>query len=215
MSLHSIHAADGNAPATEIIARVGQLTRMLRDSLKQLGLEQSITQAAQAIPDARERLNYVIGMTAQAAERALNCVDAAQPRQNQLAAEARALKARWDGWFDQPIDLADARILVAETRRYLQDVPEHTAFTNAQLLEIMMAQDFQDLTGQVIRRMMDVIHQIEQQLLMVLLDHLPQLPDKAKHGNESLLNGPQVDKRADGIVINQDQVDDLLGSLGF
>ena len=71
--------------------------------------------------------------------------------------------------FADPIDLADARELVTDTRQFLADVPAHTSFTNAQLLEIMMAQDFQDLTGQVIKRMMDVIQEIERQLLMVLL----------------------------------------------
>jgi hypothetical protein len=53
-------------------------------------------------------------------------------------------------------------------------VPGHTSFTNAQLLDIMMAQDFQDLTGQVIKRMMDVIQEIERQLLMVLLENIPE-----------------------------------------
>ena len=52
---------------------------MLRDSLRELGLDQAIAEAAEAIPDARDRLDYVVQMTAQAAERALNCVEAAQP----------------------------------------------------------------------------------------------------------------------------------------
>lgn len=86
---------------------------------------------------------------------------------------AKALTQRWDDWFADPIDLADARELVTDTRQFLADVPAHTSFTNAQLLEIMMAQDFQDLTGQVIKRMMDVIQEIERQLLMVLLENIP------------------------------------------
>ncbi|MBA0204444.1 protein phosphatase CheZ [Pectobacterium aroidearum] len=203
------------ASATEIISRIGQLTRMLRDSLKELGLDNAIAEAAEAIPDARDRLDYVVQMTAQAAERALSCVEAAQPRQNQLEADAKSLKARWDEWFENPIELADARELVTDTRSYLEDVPQHTSFTNAQLLEIMMAQDFQDLTGQVIKRMMDVVQEIEKQLLMVLLENIPEKPDAPKRANDGLLNGPQLDKGAAGIVANQDQVDDLLDSLGF
>ncbi|KHN53574.1 protein phosphatase CheZ [Pectobacterium fontis] len=203
------------ASATEIISRIGQLTRMLRDSLKELGLDHAIAEAAEAIPDARDRLDYVVQMTAQAAERALNCVEAAQPRQNQLEADAKSLKVRWDEWFENPIELADARELVTDTRSYLEDVPQHTSFTNAQLLEIMMAQDFQDLTGQVIKRMMDVVQEIEKQLLMVLLENIPEKPDAPKRANDGLLNGPQLDKDAAGIVANQDQVDDLLDSLGF
>jgi len=200
--------------AGDIISRIGQLTRMLRDSLKELGLDQAIAQAAEAIPDARDRLDYVVQMTAQAAERALNCVDAAQPRQTQMASGAKALTARWDSWFDQPIELGDARELVTDTRQFLGEVPEHAAFTHAQLMEIMMAQDFQDLTGQVIKRMMDVIQEIEKQLLMVLLENMPE-PAQAKRANDGLLNGPQMDHTAEGVVANQGQVDDLLDSLGF
>ncbi|CPR21100.1 Chemotaxis response-phosphatase CheZ [Brenneria goodwinii] len=203
------------ASATEIISRIGQLTRMLRDSLRELGLDSAIAEAAEAIPDARDRLDYVVQMTAQAAERALSCVEAAQPRQNQLEADAKSLKSRWDQWFENPIELADARELVTDTRKYLEGVPEQTAFTNAQLLEIMMAQDFQDLTGQVIKRMMDVIQEIEKQLLMVLLENMPEKTAAPKRANDGLLNGPQVDKSAAGVVSNQDQVDDLLDSLGF
>ncbi|WP_192458728.1 protein phosphatase CheZ [Musicola keenii] len=214
MNPHPMPSSD-QATATEIISRIGQLTRMLRDSLKELGLDQAIAEAAEAIPDARDRLDYVVQMTAQAAERALSCVEAAQPRQNQLEVEAKSLKERWDQWFENPIELADARELVTDTRNYLETVPDHTGFTNAQLLEIMMAQDFQDLTGQVIKRMMDVVQEIEKQLLMVLLENIPDKPSADRRANEGLLNGPQVDKTAAGIVSNQDQVDDLLDSLGF
>lgn len=201
--------------AADIIARIGSLTRMLRDSLRELGLDQAIAEAAEAIPDARDRLDYVVQMTAQAAERALNCVELSQPHQSQMEKGAKALSGRWDAWFENPIELADARELVSDTRHYLAEVPTHTSFTNAQLLEIMMAQDFQDLTGQVIKRMMDVIQEIERQLLMVLLENIPEQGARQKRENDSLLNGPQVDTSKAGVVASQDQVDDLLDSLGF
>lgn len=203
------------ASAHDIISRIGSLTRMLRDSLRELGLDQAIAEAAEAIPDARDRLDYVVQMTAQAAERALNCVEASQPRQTQLENGAKELKGRWDEWFENPIELSDARSLVSDTRGYLESVPVHTSFTNAQLLEIMMAQDFQDLTGQVIKRMMDVIQEIERQLLMVLLENMPEANARQKKESNSLLNGPQMNAAAPGVVANQDQVDDLLDSLGF
>lgn len=215
MTSHPMPPVNDSASATEIISRIGQLTRMLRDSLRELGLDQAIAEAAEAIPDARDRLDYVVQMTAQAAERALSSVEAAQPVQNQMESDAKALTARWDQWFENPIELADAKELVTDTRKYLGDVPQHTSFTNAQLLEIMMAQDFQDLTGQVIKRMMMVVQEIEKQLLMVLLENIPEQPTKEKRQNDSLLNGPQMDKSAAGVVSNQDQVDDLLDSLGF
>ncbi|EGA06373.1 protein phosphatase CheZ, partial [Salmonella enterica] len=51
----SIKPADEGS-AGDIIARIGSLTRMLRDSLRELGLDQAIAEAAEAIPDARDRL---------------------------------------------------------------------------------------------------------------------------------------------------------------
>ncbi|BDH45412.1 protein phosphatase CheZ [Salmonella enterica subsp. enterica serovar Choleraesuis] len=206
-------ALPSDPTAADLVAKIGSLTRMLRDSLRELGLDRTIAEAAQAIPDARDRLDYVAQMTSQAAERALNGVDAALPHQEQLAQQAAALSQRWDTWFDRPLDDAAARQLVDDTRSYFREVPEHTDATREQLREIMMAQDFQDLTGQVIKRMLDVIHEIERQLLMTLLENMPapvqnQEPD-------SLLNGPQVKANASGVVASQDQVDDLLDSLGF
>ncbi|MBE9738029.1 protein phosphatase CheZ, partial [Escherichia coli] len=113
----SIKPADEHS-AGDIIARIGSLTRMLRDSLRELGLDQAIAEAAEAIPDARDRLYYVVQMTAQAAERALNSVEASQPHQDQMEKSAKALTQRWDDWFADPIDLADARELVTDTRQF-------------------------------------------------------------------------------------------------
>ncbi|MBD2799700.1 protein phosphatase CheZ [Xenorhabdus sp. M] len=218
MSENPVMPRDEVIPTSEIISRIGQLTRMLRDSLRELGLDRTIAQAAEAIPDARERLNYVVQMTAQAAERVLNCVEAAQPRQNELEASAKSLTKRWDEWFEDPknVDQADVRLLVTDTRNYLNLVPDYASFTNTQLLEIMMAQDFQDLTGQVIKRMMEVIQELEKQLVMVLMENMPSdQVAKVKKDNDSLLNGPQVNQSTTGVIANQEQVDDLLDSLGF
>ncbi|CDL85275.1 protein phosphatase CheZ [Xenorhabdus szentirmaii] len=218
MSENPVMPRDEVIPTSEIISRIGQLTRMLRDSLRELGLDRTIAQAAEAIPDARERLNYVVQMTAQAAERVLNCVEAAQPRQNELEASAKSLTKRWDEWFENPknVDQVDVRLLVTDTRNYLNLVPDYASFTNTQLLEIMMAQDFQDLTGQVIKRMMEVIQELEKQLVMVLMENMPSdQVAKVKKDNDSLLNGPQVNQSTTGVIANQEQVDDLLDSLGF
>ena len=135
----------------ELIQRIGRLTRMLRDNMRESGLDREIERAAEAIPDARDRLNYVASTTEKAADRALNACERAQPLQDALASHAQGLSARWDAWYAQPVALDQARELVVDTRAYLSAVPEQAAATNAQLLEIMMAQDFQDLTGQVIR----------------------------------------------------------------
>jgi chemotaxis protein CheZ len=202
-----------NGDPGELIHRIASLTRMLRDSMRELGLDQAIKDAAEAIPDARDRLRYVAQMTEQAAHRVLNAIDQAQPIQDDMAKKSQALDTRWREWFDQPLELAQARELVNDTRAFLQDVPRQTQATQSKLLEIMMAQDFQDLTGQVIMKMMDVVGAIEKELLQVLLDSVP---TERREEAATLLNGPQVNPegKAD-VVTSQDQVDDLLASLGF
>jgi len=213
MSAHALHMPAAGDSAEQLVNRIGHLTRLLRESMRELGLDQEIAKAAQAIPDARDRLNYVAAMTERAAERALNAIDVAQPIQEKLSKQAKTLAQRWDEWFVSPVELDDARVLVLDTRNYLKDVPQQASAINAQLIEIMMAQDFQDLTGQVIKKMMEVVHEMEKQLLQVLIDNTP--VEKRQEGN-GLLNGPQMraDENPDA-VSDQEQVDDLLSSLGF
>ena len=221
-------ASNWGTDPENLIQRIGQLTRMLRESMRELGLDKEIEKAAQAIPDARDRLTYVATMTEQAAERALNAIDRAKPPQEALEKGAKELDARWQSWFANPIELAEARELVNDTRAYLGDVPKQTQATQRELLEILMAQDFQDLTGQVIKKMNEVIREIEHQLVQVLIDSVPDGSEAAllkrlaeseweEPKQNSLLNGPQI-KPAEGggdVVANQDQVDDLLDQLGF
>jgi len=78
-----------------------------------------------------------------------------------------------------------------------------------------MAQDFQDLTGQVIKKMMDVVNEVESQLLQVLIDNSPVDRRPEPPAANSLLNGPQTAPGSADAVTDQSQVDDLLESLGF
>src|SRR5690606_38014858 len=149
----------------DLIMRIAQLTRMLRESMRELGLDQTIKEAAHAIPDARDRLHYVARMTEQAANRVLNAAEEVQPLQSDLQDRAKALDARWQQWFDAPVELAHARALVDDTRGLLADVPSYTQKTQDNLLDIIMAQDFQDLTGQVIMKMLGVVGAIETELV--------------------------------------------------
>lgn len=212
----ALHPAAAGDSAEQLVNRIGHLTRQMREGMRELGLDKSIARAAEAIPDARDRLSYVAQMTERAAERALNAIDVAQPIQDSLAKQAVELGKRWDGWFASPVELSDARELVKDTRSYLAEAPQQASATNAQLMEIMMAQDFQDLTGQVIKKMMDVIKDMETQLLQLLIDNAP--PDKrqeAQEAGQGLLNGPQIKVGNADAVDGQGQVDDLLASLGF
>jgi chemotaxis protein CheZ len=171
--------------------------------------------AAEAIPDARDRLNYIVSKTSQAADRALNCVEIARPLQNDLSDKAAALTTRWDEWFDEPVEMPVAKELVVDTRAFLALAPTIAIQTNEQLIEIMMAQDFQDLTGQVIQRMMKLIEALEKELIQVLVENMPDANAAPVDAIDDLKNGPQIDQKKVGVVASQDQVDDLLESLGF
>ena len=209
--------AEGNA-ADKVIGRIGQLTRALHDSLRELGYNKRLEEAASAIPDAQDRLAYVAVMTEQAAERSLNATEIAKPIQDKLAADAGYLSGLWKQVLDAqgsgPLDAAALKNLVTQTTNYLDDVPNQTNATNAQLLDIMMAQDFQDLTGQVIKKITHMVQFLEHELVRLLLDNIP--ADKRGEASTGLMNGPVVNPegRSD-VVTSQNQVDDLLASLGF
>ncbi|TAL81036.1 MAG: protein phosphatase CheZ [Candidimonas sp.] len=209
----SENPAPGMVEPLDLIHRIAQLTRMLREGMRELGLDQAIKDAAQAIPDARDRLRYVASMTEQAANRVLNAAEAMQPLQEQMQSEAQTLDTRWNAWFHHPVELEHARELVDDTRTLLRTIPDKTQASQAHLREIILAQDFQDLTGQVIVRMLGVIGVIETELVQVLIDNVPQ---ERRDEAMTLLNGPQTSPQGKvDVVTSQGQVDDLLASLGF
>ena len=200
----------------EMLNRIGHVTRVLHDSLSGLGLEKIIEQVAQDIPDARDRLDYVARMTEQAAERVLNATDVAIPLLTKLAMETIALEGRWKEVLAKPSLKNQYNQVADETLAFLTMTEKHTTETKALLMDIMMAQDFQDLTGQVIKKIMSLAQDLEKQLVQVLVDFSPGAAKKETNDNASLVNGPQINpENAVNVVSNQTQVDDLLDSLGL
>jgi chemotaxis protein CheZ len=203
------------APNEEILNRIGHVTRALHDSLSGMGLDKILEQVAQDIPDARDRLNYVARMTEQAAERVLNATDEAIPLQEELASQALTLEQRWKEVLDKASLKSEYNQAAEETLTFLALTAKNTAETKALLMDIMMAQDFQDLTGQVIKKVTTLAQDLEKQLVQVLIDFSPATTPKATEINTMLMNGPQIDPNAVDVVGSQEQVDDLLDSLGF
>ena len=198
----------------EFLARIGHMTRALHESLRGLGFDKLIEKAAQDIPDARDRLDYVARMSEQAAQRVLNATDVASPLQDKIDAGANALSGGWKAALDGPFSETAYRAMAEQTLQYLAETRSSAVQTKAQLMDIMMAQDFQDLTGQVIKKVTTIAHNLEQQLVQLLIDFAP--PDVRKEVGAGLLNGPQINPHSgNDVVANQQQVDDLLGSLGF
>lgn len=203
-----------NACTEHVFSQLGHMTRSLHDLLRELGLDKSIEKATADLPDSRERLNYIATMTAQAAERTLNAAEAAQPIQDKLGATARDLAGKWDRLFGKQLGVDEFKALVQDTQAYLHHVPQQADATNAQIMEIIMAQDFQDLTGQVIKKVLEAAQALEQQLLALLVETTPE--EKRVSVRAGLLEGPIVNASGrNDVVSSQEQVDELLESLGF
>ena len=194
----------------ELLSRVGQLTRSLHESLRELGLDKEIERLAKDdITNTRDRLMYVAKMTEQAAQRVLNATDAASPLQDAIEQGAEELIREW-----QAAQAVDDSGIAQRTLGFLETARESAADTKKHLMDIMMAQDFQDLTGQVITKVTKLGHSMESQLVQLLIEHAP--VEGRRDANNGLLNGPQVNPQGKtDVVADEEQVDDLLDSLGF
>lgn len=207
-------AINANETQEKMLNRIGQMTRSLHDNLRGLGFDKLLEKATNDIPDARDRLQYVAKMTEQAAEKVLNAIDLAIPIQEQLSNDASSLQAQWEEVLATPSFKRDYDKVAQATLDHLNQTQQNVGQSKELLMQIMMAQDFQDLTGQVIKKITELAHGLEQQLVQVLIDFTPDMPKREK--DNSLLNGPQINPEQNvEAVSNQAQVDDLLESLGF
>lgn len=207
------------AASPEIFQQLGTLTRQLHDTLNMLGVLPNLKHTVDNLPDARSRLNYIASKTADAAEKVLNLVDTAKADQEHIAQETRKLAQ---------LITADPVKAVASGAvfNFVQDVEATTRRVDAHLTDIMMAQDFHDLTGQVVAKVVNLANDLETQLVKLLVQAAP--PEQAHKveaalthnqdagAGEPRLDGPVVNAegRTD-VVANQSEVDDLLASLGF
>ena len=195
------------AASPEVFHQLGLITRQLHDTLTQLGVMPRLQQAANNLPDARSRLSYIARKTGEAADKVLNSVDAAKLEHTNIASATRRIA--------QAI-VADPVKAVASgsVMNFVGDVEAATERIDGHLTDIMMAQDFHDLTGQVVAKVVQLASELEDSLVKLLVQAAPQ--EQAQAVVSHFLNGPVVDAegRTD-VVANQSEVDDLLASLGF
>jgi chemotaxis protein CheZ len=220
-------AAATTAEATEdpdgqvMYARLGSIVRIMHDSLRELGYDKALTEASSQIVDAQDRLEYVATLTEQAANKVLNTLDDGMPAQDQLSKQAKDMEGRWADLFAGKLSLDQFKALAGDSRTFAQAVSEATEAEKARLLEIMMAQDFQDITGQLIKKVVKITQTVENELAQLLRDSAPadvkeKLAQKQAAAQEpekpaELMSGPSVPTAA----LDQDSVDDLLADLGF
>ena len=198
------------ADSADVHHKIGQLTRQLHDSLNELGYAKKLRGSMGELPDAQSRLSYIARLTGEAAEKVLNRVEQAKAQHDFIAQETRRVVT---SLVKDPV----AAVAKGEIMNFLTDVERVTKEADSHLTEIMMAQDFHDLTGQVIARVVNLAATIEEQLVQLLIQTAPPSVQSAPiEVPREHLAGPVVDpERTPDVVTNQSQVDDLLASLGF
>lgn len=200
--------APDNPSDKPLYERVGSILRQLHNSLRELGLDRALQDVASEVNDAKSRLEYVATLTEQAATRVLNSIDIALPQQEKIANEGQDLDARWKLLFDGNLGIEDFKVLARDSQQFAATAANAAEQEKARLMEIMMAQDFQDLTGQIIKKVVVITQRLEQELAQLLRDNMPaSMKEKAV----DLLAGPDIPAKA----MDQDDVDSLLANLGF
>lgn len=212
--------------SVELFAEVGKLTRQLHDSLNNFQLESRIANlATEDIPDAQSRLNYVIETTEQAANRTMDAVDTCMPIAEQINSGIKHIMPEWKKLMTRQLELNEFKTLCYDLDNFLEQSLTESEKLNSLLTEVLMAQGYQDITGQVIRRVMELVKEVEDSLVhMLTMFSVSEVIDPsakkdkelAKDSDNMKAEGPIIDaENRDDVVSGQDDVDDLLSSLGF
>lgn len=206
----------------ELFAEVGKLTRQLHDSLSSFNIDSRIADLAnEDIPDAQSRLNYVIETTEQAANQTMDAVESSMPIAEKLSSDISNILPIWRRLMSRQLELGEFKVLCHSIDKFLEESDVESSRLNGLLTEVLMAQGYQDLTGQVIRRVIDLVKEVEDSLVNVLkVFGESDANDPARKEKKELTaqspEGPVIDaENRDDVVSGQDDVDDLLSSLGF
>lgn len=203
----------------ELFQEVGKLTRELHEALNNFNIDSRLVDMAQNdMPDTRERLNYVITTTEEAAHKTLGYIDNTLPLAQELRETAEKIDESWQRFRNKEMSADEFRVLVKEIEAYLPTVKQHADQVHANLSEMTLAQGFQDLTGQVIRQVIALVEEVERNLVQLVKVAGKQQTTEAKKEKVDPIKaeGPQINSQdKHNVVNNQDDVDDLLSSLGF
>ncbi|QPF76524.1 protein phosphatase CheZ [Roseateles sp. DAIF2] len=191
----------------EVFQQLGTITRVLHDTMQQLGVMPKLQTATDGLPDARSRLTYIANKTAEAANKVLNSVDQAKAEHAHIS---QATNEMAKAIMADPVKAVASGAVF----NFVKEVEKSTSHIDQHLTDIMMAQDFHDLTGQVVAKVVTLANDLEDSLVKLLVQVVP--PDQREKVDPNILQGPVVNAegRTD-VVTNQGEVDDLLASLGF
>jgi len=205
---------------SDLFVEIGKLTRELHEALNSFQLDDRIMDiTAQDIPDAKDRLEYVITMTEKAANKTMDAIESSLPMSDSIGQSASELLVIWEKLMQKQLQAGEFRELCKNTENFLKSTKTDADTLHTQMTEVLMAQDYQDLTGQVIRKVITLVHEVEESLVTMIkmFGCMGALQDaQEKDVNSTEAEGPIInpEKRED-VVQSQDDVDDLLSSLGF
>ncbi|MBT4837758.1 MAG: protein phosphatase CheZ [Methylococcales bacterium] len=209
---------------TELFGELGKLTRDLHDALSGFQIDSGFSNLAEKeIPDAKERLNYVITMTDDAAHKTLSAIEACFPVADDIENHAKELGGKWEKFRKRDMNVEEFRAMSADLENFLASTSKSTALMNSKLNEVLMAQGFQDLSGQIIRKVIKLVQDVEDNMVEIIRiagkgmtpsdDSTTQEQQKIE---KSELSGPAIPGMEEATIVSgQDEVDDLLSSLGF
>ena len=204
---------------TELFAEIGKLTRQLHDSLTNFQVDSRLNDLANAdIPDAKERLNYVITRTEEAANKTMDAVESIFPVVDNIQSQIQTVNPLWHKLMHNKLELNEFKVLCRDIDALLKVTDKETVHMHSLMTDVLMAQDFQDLTGQVIRKVIELVIEVEDSLINMLTAFGISSEDGISKPTvgENLVEGPIVNAvERDDVVNDQDDVDDLLSSLGF
>ena len=204
-----------------LFQELGKMTREIHDSIMNFRMDNRIADLASVdIPDAKDRLEYVIEMTEKAANTAMAVIEDSSPLAEKLGGEAHQLKTQWEKFRKRELSQDELRAMGHDVETFFDESEQMTSKLLSGFTEIMMAQGFQDLTGQIIRQVIDLVHEIESNLVALIKiqgESLVKEEEQPDSQDASKLDGPQVPGKetSPDVMQGQDDVDDLLASLGF
>ena len=201
---------------SSLFREIGKLTRQLHDALGSYEHDERITSLAKNdIPNAKERLNYVINKTEESAHRTLDIIEKLLPVSESLEEASRTMHGDWQRFVRREMDVDEFRKLSTRLDSFLNQVCDDTGRIKQDMSELMLAQDYQDITGQVIRQVISLVQEVESQLVKVIRNAGHDVPAKLQEGKDIVAEGPQINKDSPNVMSDQDEVDELLSSLGF
>ena len=203
----------------DIFDEVGKLTRQLHNSISEFSLDTRFSNLVNnSLPDAKERLNYVVSMTADAANQTMDVVEECLPLFEKQKSSIEEIMPSWQRLRNCTIKIDEFRQLRGNLDDYFGRALEESVHLQGKLTDILMAQGYQDLTGQVLHKIMELVRDVEDNLINLLqvFGQANVEADTDEQESSIAAEGPVVAAaQREDVVAGQDEVDDLLSSLGF